>query len=67
MIQTEWNLQKTLVTPNSSEPPAKLASGKGAEVSAELLEKSRQSIDTVLLELENSSGRLEPVRRPILA
>jgi Mg2+-importing ATPase len=43
---------KTKATPNSSKPPAKLAGGKGAEVSAELLEKSRQSIDTVLLELE---------------
>jgi P-type Mg2+ transporter len=43
---------KTLVTPNSSKPPAKLEGGKGAKVSAELLEKSRQSIDTVLLELE---------------
>ena len=42
---------KTLVTPNSSKPPAKLEGGKGAEVSAELLEKSRQSIDTALLEL----------------
>jgi Mg2+-importing ATPase len=43
---------KIPVTPNSSQPPARLAGGKGAEVSAELLEKSRQSIDTVLLELE---------------
>jgi len=43
---------KSQVTPNSSKPPAKLAGGKGAQVSAELLEKSRQSIDTVLLELE---------------
>ena len=51
MIQ-QMEPPKTLVTPNSSEPPAKLAGGKGAEVSAELLEKSRQSIDTVLLELE---------------
>ena len=51
MIQ-QMEPPKTLVTPNSSEPPAKLAGGKGAEVSAELLEKSRQSIDTVLMELE---------------
>jgi Mg2+-importing ATPase len=43
---------KTPVTPNSSQPPATLAGGKGAEVSADLLEKSRQSIDTVLSELE---------------
>ncbi len=42
---------KTPVTPNSSKPSARLAGGKGAKVSAELLEKSRQSIDTVLLEL----------------
>jgi P-type Mg2+ transporter len=43
---------KTKATPDSSKPPASLAGGKGAEVSAELLEKSRQSIDTALLELE---------------
>jgi P-type Mg2+ transporter len=43
--------QKPEAIPNSSKPPARLAGGKGAEVPAELLEKSRQNTDTVLLEL----------------
>ncbi len=44
-------LPGTKVAPNSSKPAASVAGGKDAEVSADLLEKSHQSIDTVLLEL----------------
>ncbi len=43
---------KTKTTPNSPQPSGKPASEKEAEVSAELLEKSRQSNDTVLQDLE---------------
>jgi Mg2+-importing ATPase len=43
---------KTQTILNSSQPSIKPAGGKDAVVSAELLEKSRQSIDTVLKELE---------------
>ena len=43
---------KTQTILNSSQPSVKPAGGKEAEVSAELLEKSRQSIDTVLQDLE---------------
>ncbi len=50
--------QKPTVTPNSSQPQAKVAGGKEAEVSAELLEKSRQNTDTVLLELETRQDGL---------
>jgi Mg2+-importing ATPase len=43
---------KTKTAPNSSQHPGRLAGGKDAEVSADLLEKSRENIDTVLKELE---------------
>jgi Mg2+-importing ATPase len=43
---------KAKTAPNLSQPPGKLAGGKEAKVSAELLEKSREDIDTVLKELE---------------
>ena len=49
---------KTPVTPNSSQPLIKVTGGKEAEVSADLLEKSSQSIDTVLLELETRTDGL---------
>ena len=48
----EWNLQKPKPSLIHLSHPFKPAGGKEAVVSAELLEKSRQSIDTVLEELE---------------
>jgi len=43
---------KAKTSPNLSQSPCKLAGGKEAKVSADLLEKSREDIDTVLKELD---------------
>jgi magnesium-transporting ATPase (P-type) len=43
---------KAKTSPNLSQSPGKLAGGKDAKVSADLLEKSREDIDTVLKELD---------------
>ncbi len=45
---------KTKTTLNSSQHTIKLAGGKETEVSKELLEQSRENIDTVLKELKTS-------------